>query len=85
MAHGSHEHIALHTAPLPVYIAAVRNDADANLTNTELMDMLKSYSSWRKYRETCIALGRLSERDLADIGITRKEIRAVARRGFLTA
>lgn len=46
--------------------------------------MLKSYVSWRKYRETYNALGRLSERDLADIGLSRKDIRAVARRGSLT-
>lgn len=43
------------------------------------MNPLKRYAAWRKYRETCNALGRLSERELADIGVMRENIRTVAR------
>lgn len=46
------------------------------------MNPLKSYATWRKYRETCNALGRLSERELTDIGMARMDIRAVARRSL---
>ena len=46
------------------------------------MNPLKRYAAWRKYRETCTALGRLSERELADIGMARKDIRAAARRAL---
>lgn len=44
------------------------------------MNMIKSYSAWRKYRETYSALSRLSERELSDIGMARKELRHIARR-----
>ncbi|MEF2072371.1 DUF1127 domain-containing protein [Consotaella aegiceratis] len=44
------------------------------------MNLLRSYSSWRRYRETCNELNRLSQRDLDDLGIARTEIRSVARR-----
>ena len=44
------------------------------------MNLIKSYSAWRKYRETYQALDRLSERRLNDIGVSRREIRSVARK-----
>ncbi len=43
------------------------------------MNILRSYNSWRRYRETCNELGRLSQRELADLGIARSDIRQVAR------
>ena len=46
------------------------------------MNFIKSYSAWRKYRETCHALDRLSERRLSDIGVSRREIRSVARKAI---
>jgi len=46
------------------------------------MNPFKSYASWRRYRQTCSALGRLSERGLADIGMTRQEIRTAARKSL---
>jgi len=46
------------------------------------MKLMKSYSAWKKYRETCVALERLSERGLGDIGVSRTEIRAVARKAI---
>ncbi|MBB3951207.1 DUF1127 domain-containing protein [Aureimonas jatrophae] len=44
------------------------------------MNILRSYSSWRRYRETCSELGRLSHRELSDLGIDRAEIPQIARR-----
>ncbi len=46
------------------------------------MNLIKSYSAWRRYRETCNALGGLSERKLNDIGVSRNEIRSVARKSI---
>ncbi len=43
------------------------------------MNILRSYSSWRRYRETCNELNRLSHRELSDLGIARTDIPAVAR------
>ncbi|WP_082666390.1 DUF1127 domain-containing protein [Aureimonas sp. AU4] len=43
------------------------------------MNILRSYSNWRRYRETCSELGRLSQRDLSDLGIARSDIRQIAR------
>lgn len=46
------------------------------------MNLIRSYASWRKYRETCVELNRLSERELRDIGMTRGDIPFAARRAM---
>ena len=43
------------------------------------MNILRSYSTWRRYRETCSELNRLSQRELSDLGIARSDIPSVAR------
>lgn len=47
------------------------------------MDLAKSYKNWRTYRNTVAELDRLSNRDLADLGISRSDIRRVARTSVL--
>lgn len=44
------------------------------------MNLIRSYASWRKYRETCVELNRLTERELNDIGMVRSDIPFAARR-----
>jgi len=44
------------------------------------MNIIRNYRNWRRYRETVTELGRLSNRELSDLGIVRSEIPAVARR-----
>lgn len=46
------------------------------------MNLVKNYRNWRLYRETVSELSRLSNRELADLGITRGDIRSVARRAI---
>ncbi|TPW29540.1 DUF1127 domain-containing protein [Pararhizobium mangrovi] len=43
------------------------------------MSIKKSYSTWRKYRQTVDELNRMSDRELTDLGIGRADIRTVAR------
>jgi uncharacterized protein YjiS (DUF1127 family) len=43
------------------------------------MNLLRSYRNWRAYRDTVTELGRLSNRQLQDVGISRDEIRRIAR------
>ncbi|KAA0970680.1 DUF1127 domain-containing protein [Aureimonas fodinaquatilis] len=43
------------------------------------MNIVRSYNNWRRYRETCNELNRLSQRELFDVGISRSEIRSVAK------
>jgi uncharacterized protein YjiS (DUF1127 family) len=43
------------------------------------MNLTRSFSSWRKYRQTVSELDRMSNRELADLGISRPDIRRVAR------
>ena len=43
------------------------------------MNLSRSYKNWRTYRNTLSDLDRLSNRDLADLGISRADIRSVAR------
>ena len=40
--------------------------------------MLTYFASWRREREAVRELSRLSDRELADLGIARSDIRAVA-------
>ena len=44
------------------------------------MNLVRSYKSWRRYRDTVNELTRLSHRELADLGIARTDIPSVARR-----
>ncbi len=42
------------------------------------MNLVRSYNNWRRYRETVAELGRLSSRELNDLGINRGDIHFVA-------
>jgi uncharacterized protein YjiS (DUF1127 family) len=44
------------------------------------MSMIRNYRNWRAYRDTVNELGRLSNRQLHDLGMIRDEIKDVARR-----
>ncbi|WP_377288640.1 DUF1127 domain-containing protein [Rhizobium sp. SG2393] len=44
------------------------------------MNLARSFSTWRKYRQTCNELGRMTDRELNDLGIGRDDIPQVARR-----
>ena len=41
--------------------------------------VLAKLRNWKRYRETVRELSRLSDRDLADLGISRFDIDSVAR------
>ncbi|OLP57717.1 DUF1127 domain-containing protein [Xaviernesmea oryzae] len=43
------------------------------------MNLTRSFSAWRQYRQTVSELGRMSNRELHDLGIDRTDIRVVAR------
>ncbi|MBP1887016.1 MULTISPECIES: DUF1127 domain-containing protein [Sinorhizobium] len=43
------------------------------------MNLARSFNNWRKYRQTCNELGRMSDRELNDLGIGRSDIPYVAR------
>ncbi len=53
-----------------------------NTSKEQKMKLMTSYASWRKYRETCSELNRLSERELGDIGMSRGDIPFIARRAL---
>lgn len=44
------------------------------------MNIVRNYRNWRRYRDTVAELSRLSDRELADLGVYRSEIHAVARK-----
>ena len=43
------------------------------------MNVARSFNNWRKYRQTVTELGRMSTRELQDLGINRSDINSVAR------
>ena len=44
------------------------------------MNLIRNYRNWRRFRDTVKELSRLSNRELSDLGISRAEIEAVAKR-----
>ena len=38
------------------------------------MNITRSLNNWRKYRQTVTELGRMSDRELSDLGLSRAEI-----------
>jgi uncharacterized protein YjiS (DUF1127 family) len=43
------------------------------------MTIARTLNNWRKYRQTVTELGRMTNRELNDLGINRADIQAVAR------
>ena len=43
------------------------------------MNVARSFNNWRKYRQAVTELGRLTGRELQDLGIDRADIRSVVR------
>ncbi|MFP5078093.1 DUF1127 domain-containing protein [Rhizobium sp. YIM 134829] len=43
------------------------------------MNVARTLNNWVKYRQTVLELGRMSNRELNDLGIARSDIRTVAR------
>lgn len=43
------------------------------------MNVARALNNWRQYRQTVSELGRMSNRELQDLGIDRADIRSVAR------
>jgi uncharacterized protein YjiS (DUF1127 family) len=44
-----------------------------------IMNVARSFNNWRKYRQAVNELGRMSTRELNDLGISRSDIHRVAR------
>lgn len=60
--------------------AAPRTGAEQRASGKGIiMNMARSFSNWRKYRQTVNELDRMTTRELRDLGIERSEIKAVAR------
>lgn len=43
------------------------------------MNVARSFTNWVKFRQTVNELGRMSARELRDIGVERADIRRIAR------
>ena len=61
--------------------AAPRTGAEQRASGKGIiMNMARSFSNWRKYRQTVNELGRMSDRELRDLGIGRSDIPYIARK-----
>jgi len=65
----------IETTPEPSKVADVRQPSGKGIT----MNVARSFNNWRKFRQTVNELGRMSSRELQDLGIDRADIRSVAR------
>ncbi|KQO81288.1 hypothetical protein ASF29_17815 [Rhizobium sp. Leaf262] len=59
--------------------SALTQAAPKDETKDMTMNITRSLNNWRKYRQTVTELGRMSDRELSDLGIGRSDIRRVAR------
>jgi uncharacterized protein YjiS (DUF1127 family) len=55
-------------------------ERDQTRFKEKTMNFVRTYNNWRRYRETVLELGRLTSRELSDLGISRADIPFVARR-----
>ena len=63
--------------------ASKRDRALANDPRKDrIMNLARSFNNWRKYRQTCNELGRMTDRELSDLGIGRGDIPYVARQAI---
>ncbi|MBP1873094.1 hypothetical protein LPJGGPFB_05868 [Ensifer adhaerens] len=46
------------------------------------MNVARSFNNWLKYRQTVSELGRMSSRELRDLGIERADIQSIARGAY---
>ena len=46
------------------------------------MNLIRNYRNWRRYRETVNELGKLTNRELTDLGISRGDIPYVAKKSI---
>jgi uncharacterized protein YjiS (DUF1127 family) len=58
-----------------------RNDPKER-RNEYIMNLIRNYRNWRRYRDTVSELNRLSNRELNDLGISRGDIPFVARKSI---
>ena len=47
------------------------------------MNLIRNYRNWRAYRDTVSQLGRLSNRQLQDLGFARDDIKSIARKSSI--
>ncbi|GAA4534462.1 hypothetical protein GCM10023174_30410 [Chelativorans composti] len=64
----------------PDYLRGNKIDDRFSKRASTTMNLIQNFRNWRRYRETMNELSRLSNRELADLGISRSEIPYVARK-----
>ena len=69
-------HIALQHTRVSSYILFRHRRV---LNEAREMTFKQSFANWRRYRNTCNEMYRMSDRELNDIGISRGDIPFVAR------
>jgi uncharacterized protein YjiS (DUF1127 family) len=84
LMHRWHTEWSLFPFRVATYIPGIRSSSAQTLLNKGFerdtkMNFAKKINDWRKYRETVSELGRMSDRELSDLGIGRADIRRVAR------
>ena len=65
----------IETTPEPSKVADVRQPSGKGI----IMNVARSFNNWMKFRQTVTELGRMSRRELQDLGIDRADIRRVAK------
>jgi len=63
------------------YLSVATKDT-SSLPESTVMNLIRNYRNWRRYRSTVNELSRLSNRELNDLGIARGDIPFVARKAI---
>ena len=87
LTHGGPDALCLIVRAKWVYISVIETTLELkhgcwrqeNSRKGITMNVARSFNNWRKYRQTVTELGRMSSRELQDLGIDRADIHSVAR------
>ncbi len=84
--HGWRERLALFLMAVRAYIRVIETTpgppgllTSKALRKGIIMNVARSFNNWLKYRQTVNELGRMSHRELQDLGISKSDIHRVAR------
>lgn len=80
--HSQSDFSALHKSACDPYLPVIEFSGQRPAVNWKKdipMNVARSFSKWRKYRQTCNELARMTDRELTDIGVQRADIARVAR------
>ena len=72
--------VAMYLNSLASDVRTINDETLQYVLAVDDMNLARSFNNWRKYRQTVNELGRMTDRELCDLGIGRSDIPYIARK-----